>query len=64
MVQGIAIVLSACADPNQDEWMWWMNPEFRPPPDIEGMNDSGHMKFRSIDVKLGSSYGSYAQIRW
>ena len=53
MAQCIANVLSACADPNQEEWMRWLSPAFRPHPDIEGLNDSGHKKFKSIDVKLG-----------
>ena len=49
----IANMLSACADPNHEEWISWINPAFRPDPDIEGLNDSGHLKFKSIDVKLG-----------
>ncbi|CAE7573004.1 unnamed protein product [Symbiodinium sp. KB8] len=53
MSQCIANVLSACADPNQEEWMKWLSPAFRPHPDIEALNDSGHRKFKSIDVKLG-----------
>eukprot|EP00439_Symbiodinium_sp_Y106_P053861 s1457_g7.t1 len=53
MAQCVANVLSACADPNQEEWMKWLSPAFRPHPDIEGLNDSGHRKFKSIDVKLG-----------
>ena len=53
MSQCIANVPSACADPNQEEWMKWLSPAFRPHPDIEGLNDSGHKKFKSIDVKLG-----------
>ncbi|CAE7416372.1 unnamed protein product, partial [Symbiodinium microadriaticum] len=53
MSQCVANVLSACADPNQEEWMKWLSPAFRPHPDIEALNDSGHRKFKSIDVKLG-----------
>ena len=53
MAQCIANVLSACADPNQEEWMRWLSPAFRPNPGIEDPNDSGHKKFKSIDVKLG-----------
>ena len=53
MSQCIANVLSACADPNQEEWMKWLSPAFRPYPDIEALNDSGHKKFKDIDVKLG-----------
>ena len=53
MSQFLANVLSACADPNQEEWMKWLSPAFRPHPDIEALNDSGHKKFRGIDVKLG-----------
>ena len=53
MSQCLANVLSACADPNQEEWMKWLSPAFRPNPDIEALNDSGHKKFRGIDVKLG-----------
>ena len=49
----IANVLSACADPNHEEWISWINPAFRPDPDIEGMSDSGHLKYKSIDIKLG-----------
>ena len=30
--------------------MKWLSPAF---PDIEALNDSGHKKFRGIDVKLG-----------
>ena len=33
--------------------MKWLSPAFRPHPDIEGLNDSGHKKFKSIDLKLG-----------
>ena len=46
-------MLSACADPNHEEWISWINPAFRPDPDIEGLSDSGDIKFKSIDVKLG-----------
>ena len=53
MAQCMANVLSACADPNQEEWMRWLSPAFRPHADIEGLNDSGHKKFKSIDVKFG-----------
>eukprot|EP00439_Symbiodinium_sp_Y106_P042331 s2065_g5.t1 len=53
MAPCVANVLSACADPNQEEWMKWLSPAFRPHPDIEGLNDSGHKKFKCIDVKLG-----------
>ena len=53
MSQCLANILSACADPNQEEWMKWLSPAFRPYPDIEALNDSGHKKFRGIDVKLG-----------
>ena len=53
MSQCLANVLSACADPNQEEWMKWLSPAFRPNPDIEALNDSRHKKFRGIDVKLG-----------
>eukprot|EP00439_Symbiodinium_sp_Y106_P055637 s2913_g7.t1 len=53
MAQCIANVLSTCADPNQEEWMKWLRPAFRPHPDIEGLHDSGHKKFKSIDFKLG-----------
>ena len=49
----IANMLSACADPSHEEWISWINPAFRPDPDIEGMSDSGHLKFKSIDIKLG-----------
>eukprot|EP00439_Symbiodinium_sp_Y106_P027866 s1892_g3.t1 len=53
MSQCIANVLSACADPNQEEWMKWLSPALRPHPDVEALNDSGHKKFKGIDVKLG-----------
>ena len=33
--------------------MRWLSPAFRPHPDIEALNDSGHRKYKSIDVKLG-----------
>ena len=49
----IANVLGACADPNHEEWIAWLNPAVRPNPDIDGLNDSGHLKFKSIDIKLG-----------
>ena len=49
----IANVLGACADPNHEEWISWLNPAFRPNPDIDALNDSGHIKFKSIDIKLG-----------
>ena len=48
-----ANVLNACADPNHEGWISWIHAAFRPNPDIEGMNESGHIKFKSIDVKLG-----------
>ena len=48
-----ANVLSACADPNHEDWINWIRPAFRPHPDIEGLNESGHIKFKSIGVKLG-----------
>ena len=66
MSQCIANVLSACADPNQEEWMKWLSPAFRPHPDIEALNDSGHKKFNGIDVKLGVAMSAmlrrYAQV--
>ncbi|CAE7187272.1 unnamed protein product, partial [Symbiodinium sp. CCMP2456] len=31
----------------------WLQPTFRPNPDIDALNDSGDIKFKSIDVKLG-----------
>ena len=37
MSQCIANVLSACADPNQEEWMKWLSPALRPHPDIEAL---------------------------
>ncbi|CAE7648662.1 unnamed protein product [Symbiodinium sp. CCMP2456] len=46
-------VSPACADPNHEQWIGWLQPAFRPNPDIDGLNDSGHIKFKSIDVKLG-----------
>ena len=49
----IANVLSACADANYEDWIGWLQPAFCPGPDIEGMNESGHIRFKSIDVKLG-----------
>ena len=33
--------------------MHWLEPAFRTFPDTEGLNHSGHTKFKSIDVKLG-----------
>ncbi|OLP76318.1 hypothetical protein AK812_SmicGene43762 [Symbiodinium microadriaticum] len=41
--------------PNHEGWISWIHAAFRPDPDIEGMNESGHIKFKSIDVKLGDS---------
>ena len=35
--------------------MRWLSPAFRPQPDIAALNDSGHQKFKSIDVKLGAA---------
>ena len=32
--------------------MRWFSPAFPLPPDIEVLSDSGHIKFKSIDVKL------------
>ena len=49
----IANVLSLCADPNHEEWISGLQPAFRPDPDIDGMIEPGHIKFKSIDVKLG-----------
>ena len=49
----IANVLSACADPNHEEWISWLQPAFRPDPDIDRMIGSGRIKFKSIDAKLG-----------
>ena len=40
--------------------MKWLSPAFRPNPDIEALNDSGHKKFKGIDVKLGVRNVSYA----
>ena len=57
MSQCIANVLSACAEPNQEDWMRWLEPAFRAFPDIEGLNSSKHVKFNSIDVKLGAMTG-------
>ena len=48
-------VLAACADTNQSDWIKWLQESFKPMPDVEGLNDSGHVKFRSIDVKLASA---------
>ena len=53
MAQCIANVLRACADPNQEELMRWLSPAFHSHPDMEALNDSGHRKFKSTDVKLG-----------
>ena len=53
MSQCIANVLSAFADPNQENWIEVVESSFRPHPDIEALNDSGHKKFKGIDVKLG-----------
>ena len=33
--------------------MRWLEPAFRTFPDIEGLNNSGHAKLKSMDVKLG-----------
>ena len=52
MSQCTANVLGASADPNQENWILWLSPAFRPDPDIAGLNNSGHIKFKSIDVKL------------
>ena len=49
----IANVLSLCADPNHEEWISGLQPAFRPDPDIDGMIEPGHIKVKSIDVKLG-----------
>ena len=51
MAQCVANVLSACADPNQEEWMKRLS--FRPHPDIEGLNASGHKKSRASMSNLG-----------
>ncbi|CAE7268027.1 unnamed protein product [Symbiodinium sp. CCMP2456] len=53
MANGAANVLGACADPNHEDWIAWLQPAFRPNPDIDALNDSGNTKFKSIDVKLG-----------
>ena len=37
--------------------MRWLEPAFRAFPDIEGLNSSKHVKFNSIDVKLGAMTG-------
>ena len=46
--------------------MKWLSPAFRPHPDIEALNDSGHKKFNGIDVKLGVAMSAmlrrYAQV--
>eukprot|EP00439_Symbiodinium_sp_Y106_P083820 s148_g24.t1 len=55
MAQCIANVLRACADPNQEELMRWLSPAFHSHPDMEALNDSGHRKFKSTDVKLGAA---------
>ena len=46
MSQCIANVLSACADPNQEEWMKWLSPAFRPHPDIRSLE-----RFRTQEVQ-------------
>ena len=53
MANCTANVLGACADPDHEEWIAWLQPAFRPNPDIDALNDSGDIKFKSIDVKLG-----------
>ena len=48
-------VLAACADPHQEDWVRWLQEAYKPFPDIEKLNDSGGVRFNSIDVKLASA---------
>ena len=59
-----ANMLCACADPNHEEWISWINPAFRPDPDVEGLNDSGHLKSQVQEHRreIGCCYGCYAQV--
>ena len=48
-------VLAACADPHQEDWVRWLQEAYKPFPDIEKLNDSGGVRYNSIDVKLASA---------
>ena len=51
-------VLGACADPNQEDWIGWLEPAFQIFRDNEALNESGRIKFKSIDVKLAAAMTS------
>ena len=63
MAQCVANVLSACADPNQEEWMKWLSPAFRPHPDIEGLNDSGSQEIQEHRCQAWGCHDSNATCR-
>ena len=63
MAQCMANVLSACADPNQEEWMRWLSPAFRPHPDIEGLNDSGSQEIQEHRCQAWGCHDSNATCR-
>ena len=48
-------VLAACADPHQEDWVRWLQEAYKPFPDIEKLNDSGGVRYDSVDVKLASA---------
>ena len=53
--QLMANVLSACADPDQETWISWIGESFKLNPDITRMNDSGGLRFTTIEVKLANA---------
>ena len=53
--QVTAAVLGACGDTNQEPWIKWLYERYKPRPDIEGLNDSGGLKYSSIDLKLANA---------
>ena len=53
--QLITGILAACADPDHDTWIQWINQALLPKPDIENLNFSGGTRFNSIDIKLANA---------
>lgn len=53
--QVMANILSACTDPDQEACISWIGESFKLNPDITKMNDSGGLRYTTIDVKLANA---------
>ena len=58
MSQCLANVLSACADPNQEEWMKWLSPAFRPNP---AMLRAGSDKAAELYLEVNRKANDYVR---